>query len=365
MWGLIVIAFIWYGLFGKNNPKTVRKVQEGTSKSGCAPVLVVLFVLSVASSLIPGLLGLAIAAVALGLPVMLIGKLISAANKEATRRNSKEYKSIPENFSLTQSVSKRQKILRNFNEEYELNLGDEQMERIVDASYMSYSWEKEIYDMTKVYKHPSEWYRSDTAWLRAYLRAFPMMSITSDFEMQRSIVEDAFRQILTELPPGNFMNIDAAIEETNRRFFTLFDEASYMIMFRYMQTRGMDLKFPNGLHHMESEADRLAREYDEKVAAEAKKRKAKTVRNDPTERAAAAKQKKETEEERLAREREEALDDLQAFAEEQMGGLSDEDLERLIKAYDKMAKEEGLDFGNASDDGSDDTDPNGGGMRGY
>ena len=74
MWGLIVIAFIWYGLFGKNNPKTVRKVKEGTSKSGCAPVLVVLFVLSVASSLIPGLLGLAIAAVALGLPVMLIGK---------------------------------------------------------------------------------------------------------------------------------------------------------------------------------------------------------------------------------------------------------------------------------------------------
>ena len=40
---------------------------------------------------------------------------------------------------------------------------------------------------------------------------------------------------------------------------------TYMIAFRYMQTKGMKLEFPNALHHtVETEADRLAREYDAK-----------------------------------------------------------------------------------------------------
>jgi len=68
--------------------------------------------------------------------------------------------------------------------------------------------------------------------------------------------------------------------------------------------------------------------------------------------------------------REEDLDDLQAFAEEQMGTLTDDELQRLIKAYDKMLKEnaengsEGADAGYG--DGSDGTDPGStpGGMRG-
>lgn len=469
MWGLIVVGLIWYGLFGKNDPKTVKKVQDNKKKSGCLPLLIIFFVLSALSSWIPGLFGLAVAAMALGLPIMLISKLISAANKEATRRKSPEYKNISESFNLTQSVSKRQKILKKFNEDYELNLNQEQMERIVDASYMSYSWEKEIYDMTKSYNHPSEWFKCDTAWLRAYLRAFPMMNITSDFEMQRAIVEDAFRQILEELPPGDFLTIDAAIQETNRRFFTMFDETSYMIMFRHMQTKGMKLQIPNGLHRsQESEADRLAREYDEKVAEEAKRRKTRAVhsagtatgatsgagttgrsgagvgRTDrsgagagksgragvgasagapsrsesevtsedsvgaeigvagakagrtgakagATSRAGAsagtagrsgAGGKADSDEDRdfepvlpddpeaadaLAElmgddaEREAALDELQAFAEEQMGSLSDAELERLIRAYDRMMKEEAENKASGSeDDGADD-----GTRRGY
>ena len=326
MWSLIVIGLIWYGLFGKNDPKTVKTVQSKKNNPGCATVLILIFALSILGSVSKVFWGLAAVILALGLPVMLIGKLISAANREATRRNSKEYQEIPENFNLTQSVSKRQKILSKFNDKFELNLSDEQMERIVDASYMSYSWEKEIYDMTKEYNHPAEWYKAETPWLRAYLRAFPAMNITSDFEMQRSIVEEAFKQILTELPPGDFLTIDSAIEETNRRFFTLFDETTYMIMFRYMQAKGMKLEIPNGLHKtQESEADRLAREYDEKVAEEVKARRKKSVRR-----------RKMTEEES----RDEALDELQAFAEEQMGSMSDEELERLIRAYDKMMKEE-------------------------
>ena len=344
MWGLIVMGLIWYGLFGKNNPKTARKVNEKKGNYGCATLFLVIFVLSVLSSFVPGMLGLAFATFILGVPILLISKLISAANREATRRNDKEYKEIKENFNLTQSVSKRQKILGKFNEKYDLNLNQEQIDRIVDASYMSYSWEKELYDMTKEYERPAEWYKSDTSWLRAYLRAFPAMNISSDFEMQRSIVEGAFREILTELPPGEFMTIDSAIEETNRRFFTLFDEASYMIMFRYMQTKGMDLQIPNSLHKkQESEADRLAREYDEKVAAEVKARRNKTVR------------RKKTEEE----EREEALDELQAFAEEQVGSMSDAELERLIRAYDKMMKEQV-----PVEIGDDDDDPDRGRLRG-
>ncbi|MBR6172768.1 MAG: DUF1761 domain-containing protein [Eubacterium sp.] len=344
MWGLIVMGLIWYGLFGKNIPKTARKVNEKKKNSGCAVFFLIIFALSVLSSFAPGMLGLAFASFVLGVPVLLISKLIQSANREATRRNNPEYKEIRENFNLTQSVSKRQKILSKFNEKYELNLNQEQIDRIVDASYMSYSWEKEIYDMTKDYERVSEWYKSDTSWLRAYLRAFPAMNISSDFEMQRSIVEGAFREILTELPPGDFMTIDSAIEETNRRFFTLFDEQSYMLMFRYMQTKGMNLEIPNALHKkQETEADRLAREYDEKVAKEVQDRRKKAVRR-----------KKTSEEE----DREEALDELQAFAEEQMGSMSDAELERLIRAYDKMMKEQTLEG-----DGGDD-DPDAGRLRG-
>lgn len=264
MFSLIVLVAVWYALWGKNNPNTSRAVQAPKKKSNIGGVIGFLIVLSIL-----GFTGrsIAILLLAFGLPALLIGKVISAATRNAKREESPEYRSIPENFKLTQTVSKRRKIVSKFNKEYELNLTDEQIERIVDASYFSYSWEREIYDMSKSYNHPAEWYRSDTMWLRAYLSAFPMMNITSDFEMQRRVVEDAFRQIFRELPPGQFMTIDSAIEETNKTFFTLFDEATYMIAFRYMQTKGMQLEFPNAVHHMETEAERLMREYDEKTGA--------------------------------------------------------------------------------------------------
>ena len=200
MWSLIVIGLIWYGLFGKNNPKTVRTVQEKKSNTGCFTVFLVLMVIGVGTSFLPGLFGVAVAILALGLPIMLIGKLIQAANHEATRRNSKEIKEIPEKFKLTESVSKRQKILGKFNEKYELNLSQEQMDRIVDASYMSYSWEKEIYDMTKDYGRPAEWMKCDTSWLRAYLRAFPMMNISSTSVMPPFPSRIDFMTYIGEVP---------------------------------------------------------------------------------------------------------------------------------------------------------------------
>lgn len=262
MFSLIVLVAIWYALWGKNNPNASRTVNSPKKKSNIGGVIGFIIVLSIL-----GLTTHHIAALLLvfGIPALVIGKVVSSVTKNTAREESPEYKNIPENFKLTQTVSKRRKILVNFNKEYELNLTEEQIERIVDASYFSYSWEREIYDMSKKYNHPAEWFRSDTMWLRAYLAAFPMMNITSDFEMQRRVVEDAFRQIFTELPPGEFMTIDSAIEETNKRFFTLFDESTYMIAFRYMQTKGMKLEFPNAIHHMETEAERLMREYDEKT----------------------------------------------------------------------------------------------------
>ena len=263
MFSLVVLVLIWYALWGKNNPNASRTVNTPKKKSGVGGIIGLIIVLSFLGS---SSWSIAVVLLAMGLPVLLIAKLISSVKKSEARAQSPEYQSIPENFKLTETVSKRRKFVVKFNKEFELNLTDEQIDRIVDASYFSYSWEREIYDMTKDYKHPAEWYRSDTAWLRAYLRAFPMMNITSDFEMQRRVVEDAFRQIFRELPPGDFMTIDSAIEETNKRFFTLFDETTYMIAFRYMQTKGMKLDFPNAIHHqMESEADRLAREYDERT----------------------------------------------------------------------------------------------------
>ena len=264
MFSFIVLVGIWYALWGKNNPNVSRTVNTPKKKSnigGIIGFLILLSILGFASRTIAGIL------LVIGIPVLIIGKIVSAVTNNSNREASPEYKSIPENFKLTETVSKRRKIVKNFNKEYELNLTDEQIERIVDASYFSYYWEREIYDMSKKYNHPVEWYRSDAMWLRAYLKAFPMMNITSDFEMQRRVVEDAFRQIFRELPPGDFMTIDAAIEETNKRFFTLFDEATYMIAFRYMQNKGMKLEFPNSLHHMETEAERLMREYDEKTGA--------------------------------------------------------------------------------------------------
>ncbi|MBR0147518.1 MAG: hypothetical protein IJM25_12770 [Eubacterium sp.] len=263
MFSLVVLVIIWYALWGKNNPNASRTVNTPKKKTGVGGIIGLVIVLSILGS---SSWAIAMMLLMMGLPVMAIAKVISMAKKSEAREQSTEYRNIPENFKLTETVSKRRKYLVKFNKEYELNLTDEQIDRIVDASYFSYNWEREIYDMTKDYNHPTEWYRSDAVWLRAYLKAFPMMNITSDFEMQRRVVEDAFRQIFIELPPGEFMTIDSAIEETNRRFFTLFDETTYMIAFRYMQTRGMKLDFPNALHHtMESEAERLAREYDERT----------------------------------------------------------------------------------------------------
>ena len=261
---LVLFGILWYVFWGKNNPNASRTVNSKQKKSNVGGIIALIVVVSILWRSSAGIITVLLA---LGLPVMIIGKVLSLIKTNTQRENSQEYQNIPENFKLTQTVSKRNKFVKKFNIEYELNLTEEQIERIVDASYISYSWEREVYDMSKEYNHPAEWYRSDTMWLRAYLKAFPMMNITSDFEMQRRVVEDAFRQIFNEVPPGDFLTIDSAIEETNKRFFTLFDEATYMIAFRYMQTKGMKLDFPNVLHtNIMSEAERLADEYDQREA---------------------------------------------------------------------------------------------------
>ncbi len=266
--------------------------------------------------------------IGIGIVVLAIGGffLVKAANQEATNRQTVSGGQNGRIF-LSANADKRRRMVSEFNDKFELNLNNEQIQQIVDASYSSKEWEREVGEMHPNYHHVSEWYRSaDTNWLRAYLRACPMMNITMDFQMQRSIVEDTFKRILTELPPGDFPTVKSAVDETNRRFYTLFDETTYMIMFRYMQEKGMQLKTPNGLYYRpESEVQELAKKYDDQVADEARARQTRSVHTsgpagmDP-----------------VAASRQMGIDNLQAVAEEQKGSMSNEEMERLIRAYDKM-----------------------------
>lgn len=279
---LLIIFIAWYYIRGRSNPKTYRSIEGKLPK-----IIGTLIAISVFTSLIPdflfGSLAILMVLLAFGsftvgpiiLFIWLIKKLLGKDTKPGKKNDYTYYQQTYQNSEkprgmgitvtgLTRSVPKRKKIIQKFNKRYSLNLTDKEVDRIVDASYMSNCWEREIYDMNKEYDTVYQWYYSESGWLRAYLRAFPIQSVSSDFEMQRNICVDSFDQIFREINPGSYATVDECIDAINNRFLTVFDEATFMMAYRFLEQNGRHYELPHlGVVRSESPLEQLKRKYDE------------------------------------------------------------------------------------------------------
>ena len=280
-----VMFIIWYNVWGKNNPRVYNSLQDKLKK-----IIFGFVALSMFTSFIPNFLaatmfgvgGLLVAFLPLGILMYALSRTFGKKKRQVEQDkytynggnatqgyanyatyDKKKHKGMSLT-GLTKSVPKRRKIVSKFNKKYDLTLTDKEIDRIVDASYMSYAWEREIYDMEKEYDAIHEWYNTDTCWLRAYLRAFAVQSVSSDFEMQRQICLSNFDQIFNEIRPGSFATIDDCIDAINNKYMTFFDESAFMIAYRFLEMNGRKYDLPSsGILRNESDLDRLKRKYDE------------------------------------------------------------------------------------------------------
>ncbi|MGN0368854.1 MAG: hypothetical protein ACI4EK_08745 [Wujia sp.] len=273
---LLIVFLIWYGLFGSNNPRIYNRIADKLPK-----IIFGFILLSIFSSLIPSIIGLSIGLLVMASPFLFLVWLARLSTRGRKRQQKSDYEYYRTHYQedtsrkkgttvtgLTRSVGKRRKIVNKFNKKHGLNLTDAEVTRIVDASYMSNCWEREIYDMDQEMDSLFEWYKGDTAWLRAYLHAFPVQNVTSDFEAQRTVCLSTFNQVFREIDPGRFVTIDDCVNAINNRFFTNFDETTFMVAYRFLERHGYHYDLP----HMDilkstMDIDSLKDKYDREYAA--------------------------------------------------------------------------------------------------
>lgn len=271
--GIIPLAIILYFLIGKDNPDVYRFVHDKLGK-----IILAIIIISACTSAIPALLGLTIGFFFMAAPFITLGWLVKklkgdkkrkddyerSAYTGADRKANRAYQSKKKHAPLPSSVSKRYKIVEKFNKKFDLTLSETEIDRIVDASYASLEWEVEIFAMTQEYSNINEWYRGATGFVRAYLRAFAVQQISSDFKLQEKIIFDSFDQIFREVRPETFPSVDACVESINNRYLTLFDEATFMVAYRYLQSKGKDYKLPSAnLSSYMNSLDELKKKYDD------------------------------------------------------------------------------------------------------
>lgn len=166
-------------------------------------------------------------------------------------------------FDLSESEQTRRYIVNFFNSKYQLNLGDKQIEQIVTASYTSYYWAREVFDMSKDYAGVKSWISGETDWLRIYLYAFPSMNIISDFKAQYIYVFEEYKKIFDKLDGTKFLSMEEYLKEVNRRYFTSFDENMFVKVVHFMRENGYEFEYPIGIHiENESEEEKLMKKYD-------------------------------------------------------------------------------------------------------
>lgn len=182
------------------------------------------------------------------------------ANNRAREKDLKAQAKALKSSILPKSATRRMKIVRKFNEQYDLYLTDEQIKRIVDASYMSVAWKNEVEAMANKYDSVYQWLVGDTAYLRAYLRVFAVQDVTSDFPQQMQIVMDSFEEIFDYSDTISGLTLERRIEMINSKFLTNFDDITYMIAYRYLESLG--------LHHElgQTQINRIDGTFDDLVA---------------------------------------------------------------------------------------------------
>ena len=209
------------------------------------------------------------AAILMGSPILIIRNVLRKKKKANKTEYNRQESVVPD---LPDRADARMKIVRKFNKKFDLSLREEEIEKIVNGSFHSEEWAREIAAMKERYSTESEWYSGETAWLRAYLRAFNVQNVSSDFKLQREMCLDNLNDIFASTDFSTFYSIDACIEYINNRYMTNFNDISFMIAYRFLEKNGKKYKLPStDIVEATSEIDRLAEKYDESVVKEEKK----------------------------------------------------------------------------------------------
>lgn len=169
----------------------------------------------------------------------------------------------PNSYGLPSAEKKRTKIVKKFSDKYNLYLTDREIKRIVDASYLSSGWAREICYMNQKYDTVYAWYASMNPWLKVYLYAFQQQNISSDFAMQERIVYDAFNTVFSDVCSDGDLTIDQAIRRINEKYLTNFDETTFMIAYRYMESKGKKYSFAfSQVLNTQEDIDELLSKYE-------------------------------------------------------------------------------------------------------
>lgn len=165
---------------------------------------------------------------------------------------------------LPKPIGKRKKIIESFSEKFGLNLTQEQVKCIADASYMSLSWKMEVENMTNKYDALHQWFTGNTAYLRAYLYVFPVQDVSSDFKQQFQICVSSFQEIFNYSDTLEDQSISEKIQSINSKFLTNFDDVTYMIAYRFLEKLGFYHELGNTtVHSVDAELDALRKKYEQ------------------------------------------------------------------------------------------------------
>lgn len=185
--------------------------------------------------------------------------------QEYRERKKTEGRSKP----LPGAVSKRKKIVEAFNEKYQLYLTPEQIRGIVDASYMSEIWKKEVEAMSHKYETVHQWYQGYTKWLRVYLHAFHVQEVTSDIRQQENICMYAFEEVFQYVDRLTDQPLAEKIRMVNDKFYTAFDDVSFMIAYRFLESKDKHHDLGSGrIVREDEEIDELLHKYESQGTAQ-------------------------------------------------------------------------------------------------
>ena len=146
-------------------------------------------------------------------------------------------------LGLPRSPKSRFKTLQKMNKLYGLMLNGRQIESIVNASYASRGWAKELKAMERIYASPYEWTQAGDSWLRIYLYAFSIMDIIPDYKLQEDVVVRAFDEAFTYGCGNGDLPLEVVVQNINSKFLTRFDELTFLKAVEYMKTKGKSYRF--------------------------------------------------------------------------------------------------------------------------
>lgn len=164
---------------------------------------------------------------------------------------------------LPKPLMRRNRIITSFNQKYDLSLTGEEIRRIAEASYVSDSWKREVEAMTYKYETEGQWFAGSTDWLRVYIYAFQIQNISTDFSMQEQICFETLDEVMSyacEIPDAT---VEERVRRINDRYFTRFNEMSFMIAYRFLQRKGRnyELSRPDLVKNVDQELEEVMKKY--------------------------------------------------------------------------------------------------------